>query len=106
MAEPRSRPGRRTRSPPRPPPTFQLNLTNGGTNNETNVVCKVTVSGTSVSGTDHDPGDDRRPARHLQGDAEAARPPSGTQTVVATVEKVPGEKNLSNNSLSFPVTFQ
>jgi len=28
------------------------------------------------------------------------------ETVVATIEKVPGEKNLTNNSLSFPVTFQ
>ena len=33
-------------------------------------------------------------------------PPAGTETVVATIEKVPGEKNLTNNSLSFPVTFQ
>ena len=33
-------------------------------------------------------------------------PPEGTTyTVVATVEKVPGETNLTNNTLSFPVTF-
>jgi hypothetical protein len=33
-------------------------------------------------------------------------PPAATQNVVATIEPVPGEKNKSNNSLSFPVTFQ
>jgi len=33
-------------------------------------------------------------------------PPAGSYTVVATVEQVPGEKNLTNNTLSFPVTFQ
>jgi hypothetical protein len=32
-------------------------------------------------------------------------PPAGTQTVQATISPVPGEKNTSNNSLSFPVTF-
>ena len=35
-----------------------------------------------------------------------AAPPEGTHTVVATIEKVPGEKNTANNTLSFPVTFQ
>jgi hypothetical protein len=33
-------------------------------------------------------------------------PTAGTDTVQATVEPVLGEKNKSNNSLSFPVTFQ
>jgi hypothetical protein len=35
-----------------------------------------------------------------------ATPPRGTQTVVATVEKVPGEKNIDNNTKDFSVTFQ
>ena len=33
-------------------------------------------------------------------------PAAGTYTVKATVEKVPGEKNTSNNSQSYTVTFQ
>ena len=33
-----------------PPPTFTLNFTNTGQSQETNVVCKVTVTGTAVSG--------------------------------------------------------
>jgi hypothetical protein len=36
----------------------------------------------------------------------STKPATGTYTVVARIEPVAGEKNLSNNSLSFPVTFQ
>ncbi len=36
--------------PASPPPTFTLNFSNTGQNTETNVDCKVTVSGSSVSG--------------------------------------------------------
>ena len=35
-----------------------------------------------------------------------AAPPKGTQSVVATIEKVPGEKNVANNTLTYTVTFQ
>jgi hypothetical protein len=91
--------------PAKPPPTFQLNFTNGGTNNETNVVCKVSVTGTSVSGQTVVP-------QTVAGQKASCKvtlsssPSAGTDTVVATIEPVPGEKNKSNNSLSFPVTFQ
>jgi hypothetical protein len=88
-----------------PAPTFTLNFTNSGTNNETNVACKVTVSGSSDSGQ-------TIVAQTTAGKPATCKvtlksPPSkGTATVVATIERVPGEKNISNNSLSFPVTFQ
>ena len=91
--------------PAKPPPTFKLNFTNGGTNNENNVVCKVSVTGTSVSGQTVVP-------QTIAGQKATCKvtltssPPAGTDTVVATIEPVPGEKNKSNNSLSFPVTFQ
>ncbi len=91
--------------PRTPPPAFTLNITNGGTNNETNVVCKVSVTGTSDSGQTVLP-------QTIAGQHTTCKvtlssvPAAGTQTVVATVEKVPGEKNVRNNSLSFPVTFQ
>ena len=91
--------------PANPPPTFTLNFTNGGTNNETNVKCTVTVTGTSISGSKTIPetfaGQNGSCAVTL-----TSSPGAGTQTVVATIEKVPGEKNTANNSLSFPVTFQ
>jgi hypothetical protein len=91
--------------PASPPPTFTLNLTNGGQNTETNVVCKVTVSGTSDTGQTVIPQTTAGQKLSAQVTLKTA-PPKGTYTVVATVEPVPGEKNTSNNSLSFPVTFQ
>ena len=91
--------------PASPAPTFTLNFTNSGTNNETNVKCMVTVSGTSDSGETVVP-------QTIAGQSTTCKvtlksiPSTGTATVVATIEKVPGEKNITNNSLSFPVTFQ
>jgi hypothetical protein len=88
-----------------PPPTFTLHFTNGGQNNETNVVCKVAVSGTTVSGQTVVP-------RTTAGQSTTCNvtlksvPPTGSQTVTATIEPVPGEKNSSNNTQSYPVTFQ
>jgi hypothetical protein len=91
--------------PASPPHTFTLNFANTGTNNETNVVCKVAVNGTSVSGTATVPETVAGKNATCQVKFSSA-PPTGTHTVTATIEKVPGEKNLNNNSLSFPVTFQ
>lgn len=91
--------------PASPPATFTLNFANTGTNTETNVVCKVAVNGTSVTGTTTVP----KTTPHQNATCQvklASTPPTGTHTVTATVEKVPGETNLNNNSLSFPVTFQ
>ena len=88
-----------------PAPAFTLSFTNGGTNNETNVVCKVTVSGTGVSGQTTVPQTIAGQSTTCQVTLSKVPPRGGTYTVQATIEPVPGEKNLSNNSLSFPVTF-
>lgn len=91
--------------PASPAPTFTLNFTNDGQNTETNVICKVSVSGTSDSGQ-------KVIAQTTAGETTSCQvtlksPPSpGTDTVNATVEPVPGEKNATNNTMSFPVTFQ
>lgn len=91
--------------PASPIPTFTLNFANGGTNNETNVKCKVSINGTSVSGTAVVPkttaGQNASCQVKLNG-----TPPTGTQSVVATVEPVPGEKNTQNNTNTYTVTFQ
>ncbi len=85
-------------------PTFVLSFTNTGQNAESNVVCKVTVNGTSVTGS-------ATVAQTLPGhsytcDVTLSSPaPAGTQTVVAAIESVPGEKNTANNSISYTVTF-
>ncbi|HEY5188062.1 MAG TPA: hypothetical protein VII87_03430 [Solirubrobacteraceae bacterium] len=88
-----------------PPPTFTLNFTNGGTNNETDVHCQVSVSGTGVSGEKIVP--ETVAGQHASCQVTLrSSPAAGTQTVVATIQPVAGEKNTSNNSLSFPVTFK
>jgi hypothetical protein len=91
--------------PKSPPPTFTLNFTNGGTNTEHNVVCKVSVTGTSVSGQTVVP--QTTPNQHVTCKVTlTSSPAAGTQSVAATVEPVLGERTKTNNTLDFPVTFQ
>jgi hypothetical protein len=91
--------------PASPAPSFTLHFTNGGTNNESNVVCRVAVSGTNDSGQTVVP--TTTAGQHATCNVKlSSPPPTGTFTVKATIGAVPGEKNLSNNSQSFPVTFQ
>jgi hypothetical protein len=94
--------------PASPIPSFTLNFANGSpTNNEHNVKCKVSVNGTNpaVTGTATVPetfaGKNATCSVKLN-----AAPPKGTQTVVATIDKVLGEKNLANNTISYTVNFQ
>lgn len=89
----------------KPAPTFTLNFTNSGSNNETNVVCRVTVTGAGVSGQTVVPQTSAGKNATCQVQLSSS-PPTGTYSVVARVAKVPGEKVLSNNSQTFPVTFQ
>jgi hypothetical protein len=91
--------------PASPPPQFTLNFTNGGTNTEHNVSCKVSVSNTSITGKTTVP--QTTPGQHATCSVTLnASPPAGNYTVTATIGKVPGEKTTSNNTLTFPVTFQ
>jgi len=88
-----------------PPPTFTCTFTNDGQNSETNVVVKVSVSGTSISGQAIVP--QTTPGQQSTAQVTlSSSPPKGTYTVTASVEKVPGETVLTHNSQSFPVTFQ
>jgi hypothetical protein len=90
--------------PAQPAPTFTLSFTNSGQNTETNVRCQVSVSGSSDSGQ-------ATVAETKAGQSYTCKvtlsssPAPGAYTVKATIEPVPGEKNTSNNTLSFPVTF-
>jgi hypothetical protein len=90
--------------PANPPPTFSCTLTNDGQNNETNVVVKVQVSGTSISGQTVIP--QTMPGHQYPAQVQLnSAPPAGNYTVTATVEKVPGETTTTHNTLTFPVTF-
>jgi hypothetical protein len=87
-----------------PPPTFTCTFTNDGQNNETNVVVKVQVSGTSVSGQSVTP--QTVPNHQYTAQVQLSSAPSpGSYTVTATVQKVPGETSTPHNTLTFPVTF-
>lgn len=91
--------------PAKPAPTFTLNFENSGSNNQTDVVCQVTVTGTSVKGQKIVPETFAGKNAQCQVTLSSA-PPTGTYSVVARIEKVPGETHLANNALTFPVTFQ
>ncbi|MHB8693716.1 MAG: hypothetical protein ACYDHH_20965 [Solirubrobacteraceae bacterium] len=88
-----------------PAPTFTLNFTNSGQTVEYRVKCDVTLGGSSIKGTTTIP--QTTAGQTTTCDVPLKSSPSpGQYTVTATVEGVPGEKALSNNSISFPVTFQ
>jgi hypothetical protein len=90
--------------PANPAPTFSCNFTNDGQNKETNVVVKVQVGGTSISGQSITP--QTVPGQQYTAQVQlSSAPPAGSYTVTATVEKVPGETSTPHNTLTFPVTF-
>jgi hypothetical protein len=89
--------------PANPAPKFTLNFTNAGQNTENNVICKVTMTG--------DSGQTVVPQTTAGQTTSCdvtlnSPPPAGTVTVTAQIVPVPGEQNIANNSMSFPVTFQ
>ena len=91
--------------PASPAPTFTLSFANTGQNTETNVMCKVTVQGSKVSGQTVIPQTKAGQSYTCQVTLNGV-PPKGSQTVVAQIVPVPGETNKANNSMSFPVDFQ
>jgi hypothetical protein len=88
-----------------PAPTFTINITNGGQVAEANVMLKVTVEGTSVSG--HTTIPQTTPGQSTSGQVTlSSQPPTGQYTVQAEVVPVHCETNTTRNYMSFPVTFQ
>ncbi len=86
-----------------PPPTFTLNFQNTGQNQETNVVCQVTVT-SGVSGQTTVP--TTTPGQQTSCNVTlTSAPPSGTYTVTARIERVPGEVSVTRNSQTFQITF-
>ena len=88
-----------------PAPTFTFNFTNSGQHDESDVRCNVTVSGAGVSGNKVVPETFAGKTATCSVTLKSV-PPTGSYSVVATVEKVPGEKNTSNNTETIPVDFQ
>ena len=88
-----------------PAPTFTLDFSNTGHNPETNVICKVSVSGTSLTAQQTVPATTPGQSYSCQVTLPSS-PAKGSATVTATVEPVRGETNATNNTLTFPVDFQ
>ena len=86
-------------------PTVTLNFTNGGTNNEKNVVCKVSISGTNLTAKTTVPQTTAGQTGSCQVTLPSA-PPAGNYTLSAEIAPVPGEKKVDNNVSNFPVTVQ
>jgi hypothetical protein len=87
-----------------PPPTFTLNFQNTGQSQETNVVCQVTVT-SGVSGQTVVP--QTTPGQQTSCNVPlSTAPPSGTYTVTARIERVPGEVSVTRNSQTFQITFK
>ena len=95
--------------PASPPPTFTVNFTNGGDNNETNVKVTVEVDGPSgapiraqkivPSTTAH---------QSATADVQLPSSPStaGASTIRVTIAPVPGERTLDNNSATYSALFE
>jgi hypothetical protein len=91
--------------PASPPPTFSCVFTNDGQNTETNVVVKVTVGGTAISGQTVVP--QTMPGQQYTAQVVlGSSPRRGTYMVTAAVEHVPGETSFTHNSKTFQITFQ
>jgi hypothetical protein len=85
-------------------PTFTLSLTNGGAFAEYDVVCKVSIKGVNDSAKTTIPETTPQESTNCSVTLPTP-PPKGAYTVTAEVEPVPGEKNTSNNYLTFNVEF-
>jgi hypothetical protein len=90
--------------PASPAPTFTLSVTNSGTNTEYDVECEVKVAGLTDLGTAKIP--ETTPNQTTTCAVTLPFPPTaGTYSVTATVVPVTGETVTSNNTKTFPVTF-
>jgi hypothetical protein len=93
-----------------PAPTFVLNFQNTGANTEHNVVCQVTATPTSGTGPTVT-GQAVVPTTTAGAPATCSvtlgsAPATGSYTVTARIERVPGEKSIVRNSKTYPVNFQ
>jgi hypothetical protein len=85
-------------------PTLTCMVTNDGQNNETNVVVKATISGTSVSGQGTIP--QTQPGQQYTVQIPlSSSPPNGTYSLTVAIQHVPGETTFTHNNKTFPVTF-
>lgn len=94
--------------PASPPPTFTVNFTNGGTNDETNVKVDVEISGAgpTIRAQRVVPTTSAGQQATASVQLSQSPPTSGPVTIRVTVEPVPGETKVDNNSATYTALFQ
>lgn len=96
------------RIPASPPPTFTVNFTNGGENDETNVrvTVEITGSGAPVRAQTIVPNTTAGEAATATVTLRQSPSTSGPSTIRVTVEQVPGEETLDNNVAEYTALFE
>lgn len=96
------------RIPASPPPTFTVNFTNGGENDETNVkvTVEITGSGAPIRAQTVVPNTTAGEAATATVQLRQSPSTSGPSTIRVTVEQVPGEETLDNNVASYTALFE
>jgi hypothetical protein len=94
------------RIPANPPPTFTVNYTNSGENDEKNVQIQVQVTGAGAPITLTKTVSTTAGGSGTAELALTSAPPTGQPvTIKATIKPVPGEKKTDNNTQSYPAVF-
>ncbi|HKG03395.1 MAG TPA: hypothetical protein VKB03_09440 [Conexibacter sp.] len=96
------------RIPASPPPTFVVNFTNGGENDETNVRVTVEIagSGAPIRASTIVPNTTAGEAATANVTLRQSPSTSGPSTIRVTVEQVPGEETLDNNVAEYTALFE
>jgi len=97
------------RIPATPPPTFTVNFTNGGENDETNVKVTVEVTGSSgapIRAQAIVPSTTAGASATANVELRQSPSTSGSSTIRVTVEQVPGEETLDNNTAEYTALFE
>jgi hypothetical protein len=96
------------RIPASPPPTFVVNFTNGGENDETNVRVTVEITGSGAPITAERIVPNTTAGQSATANVTLRQSPStsGPATIRVTIEQVPGEQSLDNNTASYTALFE
>lgn len=96
------------RIPASPPPTFTVNFTNGGENDETNVKVTVEITGSGAPIRAQTVVPSTQAGASATADVQLRQSPStsGASTIRVTIEAVPGEEKLDNNTATYPALFE
>ena len=101
-------PGASNQIPASPPPTFSVAFTNGGENDETNVKVSVEISGSGAPLTASTIVPNSTAGAQTTANVELTKTPptNGTVNIKVTVQKVPGEETVDNNTQTFTALFE